>query len=189
MALTHTPPGELGSHAPPFQLLGVDGKQHTTHEFSSGKGLLVAFICNHCPYVKAIWGRLDALARKFQPLGIPVVGINSNDSRRYPEDRFEAMQALHQERRFAFQYLHDPTQEVARAYGAVCTPDFFLYRSDPNLGGKLELQYRGRLDDSWKDEAQVRSRDLEAAMDAVVCGVAVPPLQVPSMGCSIKWLE
>lgn len=190
MALTTTPAGELGSAAPDFELLGVDGRKHPLVEYTHGLGVLVAFICNHCPYVQAILGRFDALAAKYGSKGIPVVGINPNDSTRYPDDSFEAMQSLHREKRLNFSYLIDPTQSVARAYGAVCTPDFFLYRQKKSSRGVsgLELVYRGRLDDSWKDESAVKSRELDAAMEALCLGLEIPAKQPPSMGCSIKWL-
>lgn len=199
MALVHTPPGDLGMQPPEFTLNGVDGKTHPLTSFLQGKGLLIVFMCNHCPYVKAVLGRINQLAEKFHGLGIPVVGINPNDAAKYPEDSLPKMIELSREAGFAFAYLHDPTQAVAKSYGAVCTPDFFLFRRKDPAGSKatgtqssvaqaFELCYRGRLDDSWKDETKVTTRDLEQAMSAIVEGRPQASQQTPSMGCSIKWL-
>jgi peroxiredoxin len=184
MALTYTPPGELGALAPDFSLKGVDGGIHRLADFSNARALVVTFMCNHCPYVKAVQGRINALAREYAQKGVALVGINPNDSVRYPDDSFEAMQAESRKHGYVFPYLHDETQEVARAYGAVCTPDFYAYAP---TGEGFALRYRGRLDDSWKDEAAVRRRDLASALDAILSGGTPSPDQLPSMGCSIKW--
>ncbi len=186
MALVHTPAPDLGQPAPAFSLPATDGSTVSLRDFSGARGLLVAFICNHCPYVKAIQGRLVKLEAEFAPRGIPMVAINSNDSVKYPDDNFPAMQSEAKRLGYRFPYLWDETQSIARAYGAVCTPDFFLYE---NRGGSgdFRLTYRGRLDDSWKDESQIKRRELADAMNAILAGK--PPLneQPSSMGCSLKW--
>ncbi|MGE5154670.1 MAG: thioredoxin family protein [Bdellovibrio bacteriovorus] len=182
MASLETPVCDFGAPAPDFSLPGVDGRIWTRDACRGAKGLLVMFICNHCPYVKAVRERIVRDARDLQALGIGCVGIMSNDTADYPEDSFENMQRIAVEHAFPFPYLLDESQEVARAYGAVCTPDFFGYNAD------LALQYRGRLDASRKETAPegVR-RDLFEAMRLVAQTGRGPEEQIPSMGCSIKW--
>ena len=187
MALTYTqPPGEkeLGSSAPDFKLLGVDGRYWSLSDFSKNKALVVIFMCNHCPYVIAVQDRINALAREYGPRGVAVVGINSNDTQKYPADSFEAMKVRSSEQSFAFPYLLDETQQVAREYGAVCTPDPFVFAQE---GGQFVLRYHGRIDDSWKEPEKVSSRDLAQALDAILSGARPDPKQAPAMGCSIKW--
>lgn len=178
----YTPVCDFGLAAPDFDLLGVDGKQWTRDDCVGEKGLLVMFICNHCPYVKAIQQRLVADVKVLQENGIGVVAIMSNDPNDYPEDSFDNMQRVAKEKDYNFPYLIDPTQGVAKAYGAICTPDFFGYNS------RMELQYRGRLDESGKQErvGDVK-RDLVEAMLLVAKTGHGPVEQIPSMGCSIKW--
>ena len=184
MALTHTPICEFGAAAPEFQLPGVDGRSYGIGDLLGPKGLLVMFICNHCPYVKAIRSKLIRESKELRELGFGVVAINSNDGVSYPEDSFENMQREAQEFGYPFQYLWDQDQSVAKAYGAVCTPDFFAYNA------KLELQYRGRLDDAGAQfDANDRPRELFAAMQQIAKTGRGPEEQVPSMGCSIKWLS
>ena len=182
MVSLQTPVCDFGQPAPDFSLPGVDGRTWTRDECKGNKGLLVMFICNHCPYVKAVRDRIVRDARGLKAHGINSVAVMSNDPTEYPEDSFENMQRVAQEYAFPFPYLLDATQEVAKAYGAVCTPDFFGYSAD------LELQYRGRLDESRKAAApaDVR-RDLFEAMKQVAATGAGPQEQIPSMGCSIKW--
>ena len=182
MVSLQTPLCDFGQAAPDFNLPGVDGRHWTRDACACDKGLLVMFICNHCPYVKAVIQRIIRDVRELQPLGIGCVAIMSNDPTEYPEDSFERMQALAKELNFPFPYLLDETQAVAKAYGAVCTPDFFGYNAD------LGLQYRGRLDESRKETAPegVR-RDLFEAMKQVAATGQGPQDQIPSMGCSIKW--
>jgi peroxiredoxin len=182
MVSLQTPVCDFGAPAPDFSLPGVDGKQWSLHDCLGEKGLLVMFICNHCPYVKAIRDRIIRDARELQGYGINCVAIMSNDPSDYPEDSFENMQKIAAELDFPFPYLMDASQEVAKAYGAVCTPDFFGYNAD------LQLQYRGRLDESRKEAASpdVR-RDLFEAMKQVAQTGQGPAEQIPSMGCSIKW--
>ncbi|QJD29748.1 thioredoxin family protein [Methylococcus geothermalis] len=184
MVRTETPVCEFGQKAIDFALPGVDGKTWTLEQCRGPKGLLVMFICNHCPYVKAVQDRLVRDARDLQALGIGTVAIMSNDPTDYPEDSFENMKKVAAELAYPFPYLLDETQAVAKAYGAVCTPDFFGYNAD------LELQYRGRLDASRKEAAPPDTRrDLYEAMKQVARTGKGPAEQFPSMGCSIKWRD
>jgi len=173
---------EFGKPAKDFSLIGVGGAVWTLDKCRGDNGLLVMFISNHCPYVKVIIERIVRDTRELLSYGVNSVAIMSNDSSEYPEDSLENMCHIAQELAFPFPYLLDETQEVAKAYGAVCTPDFFGYNND------LELQYRGRLDESRKEAASedVR-RDLFEAMQQVVITGQGPEKQIPSMGCSIKW--
>ena len=182
MVSLETPVCEFGLPAIDFSLPGVDGQDWSLEQARGDKGLLVMFICNHCPYVKAIRDRLVRDTRELQDYGINAVAIMSNDPAEYAEDSFENMVRVAEEFDFPFPYLIDETQEVAKAYGAVCTPDFFGY----NAG--LELQYRGRLDASRKQAAAPDARrDLFDAMKQVAQTGRGPEQQIPSMGCSIKW--
>ncbi len=138
-------------------------------------------MCNHCPYVKAILDRLVALAREFEPSGVQFVGINPNDAEKYPDDSPESMRQVIKEKSIPFPYLIDETQEVAKRYDAVCTPDFFIY------GQPRTLVYRGRLDDNWQHPEQVTQEELKATLENMVAGRPVAEEQTPSMGCSIKW--
>jgi peroxiredoxin len=184
MVSLETPVCDFGRPAPDFSLPGVDGKTWTRDLCKGPNGLLVMFICNHCPYVQAVRERIVRDARELAALGIGSVAIMSNDPADYPEDSFENMQKVAAEHDFPFPYLFDETQEVAKAFGAVCTPDFFGYNAE------LGLQYRGRLDASRKDTApaDVR-RDLFLAMQQVAGTGRGPAEQIPSVGCSIKWRE
>jgi len=182
MVRTETPVCEFGKAAPDFALPGVDGKTWTLNDCKGEKGLLVMFICNHCPYVQSIRERIVRDTRELKALGINTVAIMANDPTDYPEDSFENMKLVAEKFDFSFPYLIDKTQEIAKAYGAVCTPDFFGYNA--NLG----LQYRGRLDASRKEAVADAPRDLFEAMKQVSsCGHG-PKDQIPSMGCSIKWI-
>ena len=184
MVSLQTPVCDFGAPAPDFDLPGVDGRRWSRDACMGEKGLLVMFICNHCPYVKAVRDRIVRDTRELREMGINAVAVMSNDPGDYPEDSFENMKRIAGEYDFPFPYLLDETQEVARAYGAVCTPDFFGYNAD------LGLQYRGRLDESRKEAASpdVR-RDLFEAMKQVAETGRGPAEQIPSMGCSIKWKE
>ena len=181
MALLHTPPGELGSLAPPFTLRGVDGKEHALIEYQSASVLVIMFLCNHCPYVQSIESRLVRLANEMAGKGVRFVAINSNDTETYPEDSFPNMVKRAQEKHYPFDYLLDATQEVARTYGAVCTPDLFVYNRE------RRLCYRGRLDDNPHNEQAVHKEDLKEAIVAMLAGTPLASTQHPSMGCSIKW--
>jgi peroxiredoxin len=182
MVSTETPLCDFGAPAPDFALPGVDGRIWTRDQCKGPRGLLVMFICNHCPYVQAIRDRLVRDARELAALGIGCVAISSNDANDYPEDSFDGMKQVAEASGFPFPYLYDESQAVARTYGAVCTPDFFGYN------GELGLQYRGRLDASRKEAApaDVR-RDLFEAMKQVAATGNGPAEQIPSIGCSIKW--
>lgn len=182
MALTETPICEFGLSAPDFTLRGIDGKQWSLADCRGERGTLVMFICNHCPYVRAIADRLARDTRGLLEYGVESVAIMPNDTDKYPEDSFENMQTFARAHAFPFPYLIDETQEIARAYGAVCTPDFFGYNAN------LELQYRGRLDASKMEPAPADSRrELFEAMKLVAETGHGPKEQIPSMGCSIKW--
>lgn len=177
-----TPVCDFGWKAADFSLPGVDGKIWTLADAMGANGLLVMFICNHCPYVKAIRPRLVRDLAELKQHGIHAIAIMSNDPAEYAEDSFENMKQVAQEFAFPFPYLVDQTQAIAKAYGAVCTPDFFGFNR------KFELQYRGRFDESRKETAAdgVR-RDLFDAMKEVAATQRGPAEQTPSMGCSIKW--
>jgi peroxiredoxin len=184
MVSLETPVCNFGLPAPDFALPGVDGKVWTRDGCRGERGLLVMFICNHCPYVKAVRERIVRDATELTGLGIGCVAIMSNDPTEYQEDSFENMRRVAADFDFPFPYLLDERQDVAKAYGAVCTPDFFGY--DAGLG----LQYRGRLDASRKETAPADARrDLFEAMKEVAATGRGPRDQVPSIGCSIKWKD
>lgn len=182
MVSTLTPVCDFGAPAPDFSLPGVDGRTWTLEDCMGANGLLVMFICNHCPYVKAINDKLVRDTAELKSLGVNSVAIMSNDPDDYPEDSFENMKKVAVEQGYPFPYLWDESQEVAKAYGAVCTPDFFGY----NAHG--ELQYRGRLDASGRDpDSDPAERELFKAMRQVAETGTGPEEQTPSIGCSIKW--
>lgn len=184
MALTYTPEkNDFGADCPDFSLPATDGKTYSRADFLNGKPLVVMFICNHCPYVKAIEDRLITLAADLKKLGIHVVGISSNDEIQYPADSFANLKKCAEEKNYGFPYLHDKSQQVARIFGAVCTPDFFVY---DNSG---QLAYRGQLDDSWKDPSQVKHRELFDAVVELSQNRPISRRQTPAMGCSIKWVK
>jgi peroxiredoxin len=180
--MANTPPVcDFGWTAPKFRLTGTDGVWHTLEDLRGPNGTLVVFMCNHCPYVKAILDRLTRDARDLAALGVATIGINANDPLAYPEDSFDNMVRVAKQNDFPFPYLFDETQDVARAYDAVCTPDFFGFNAD------LELQYRGRLDESRVKPVPDARRELFDAMRQIADTGQGPAEQVPSMGCSIKW--
>ncbi len=184
MARTPSNMVELGIQAPKFSLLNTEGKLVSLSDFESSPALVVMFICNHCPFVKHIRSELAAISRDWIQRGVAVVGINSNDVENYPEDSPEKMKVEKQSAGYPFDYLYDATQEVARAYGAACTPDFFLF----DRGRRLV--YRGQLDDSRPGSSvPVSGKDLCSAVDAVLEGRSVASDQKPSLGCNIKWKE
>ena len=168
-----------GDIAPDFELLGIDDKKHTLKDYENYKGILVIFMCNHCPYVKA---KVNALNELFEKCGrdIAIIGINSNDSTDYPEDSFDAMKQTATEKKFQFDYLVDETQEIAKAYGAVCTPDPFL------LDGDLKLVFHSRIDDTHGSEVPDKLEMYEAIKEYFETG-KISIKENPSMGCSIKW--
>ena len=182
MALTETPPGKTGWQAADFDLPDPDGRRHALADCMGEKGALVAFICNHCPYVQAVIGRLANDARELQKRGVGAVAVMSNDYQKHPDDAPEAMKKFAARHNLPFPYLVDEDQSVARAWGAVCTPDFFGL----NSGG--QLQYRGRLDDARVDANPAdRAPELLNAMIQVAETGAGPEEQHSSLGCSIKW--
>jgi peroxiredoxin len=182
MVSTTTPICDFGWPAPAFDLPGTDGKRYTLESARGENGLLVMFICNHCPYVKAVLDRIVRDARELKQHGINSIAIMSNDPAEYPEDSWDNMLRVAKEMDFPFPYVLDETQAVAKAYGAVCTPDFFGFNY------RLKLQYRGRLDESRKEAAAANvRRDLFEAMKRVAATGQGPDEQVPSIGCSIKW--
>jgi peroxiredoxin len=182
MVSLQPPVCEFGKKAVDFSLKGVDQQVWTLKECSGERGLLIMFISNHCPYVKAIRNKLVRDTNELIPLGINSVAIMSNDTDAYPEDSFSNMARVAKEFDFPFPYLLDASQSVARNYDAVCTPDFFGYNAD------MELQYRGRLDAAGpKSDDDTRERELFNAMQQVAETGNGPEQQVPSMGCSIKW--
>jgi len=184
MVSLETPVCDFDLDAIEFSLPGVDGKNWTLKDCAGEKGLLVMFICNHCPYVKAIRERIVRDTNELKAMGMNSVAIMSNDPSQYEEDSFENMKKVSDDFGFSFPYLVDETQAIAKAYGAVCTPDFFGYNA------KLQLQYRGRLDASRKETAEGDiKRDLFDAMKQVAQTGHGPKAQIPSMGCSIKWIE
>lgn len=172
----------LGTPAPPFDLPDARGGRVRLDDLRDARALLVAFLCNHCPFVKHIRAELAALPGTYASMGLAMVGICSNDAERYPQDGFEAMRTEAAEAGWTFPYLHDEAQSVARAYRAACTPDFYLFDRDRRLA------YRGQLDDSRPNNGiAVTGRHLRAAIDAVLRGAPIPIEQLPSIGCSIKW--
>ena len=182
MVSLETPLCEFGKPAVDFLLPGIDGRRWSLQDCRGERGLLIMFICNHCPYVQAVRDRLVRDCRELKGLGIGSAAIMSNDPTDYPEDSFQNMKRVAAEFDFPFPYLLDEGQEVARAYGAVCTPDFFGYNA------ALALQYRGRLDESRKQAAAADARrDLFEAMKQIAASGAGPRQQIPGIGCSIKW--
>jgi len=174
----------LGSEAYPFELSATDGKTYSMEGFKDAQVLVVVFMCNHCPYVQAVWDRMVKLQADFMDKGVRFVGINPNFHPDYPEETMEKMKDYYLKYSMNFPYLLDESQEVARKYGAECTPDIFVY----NLERKLV--YHGRIDDNWQDEASVTKEELREVLDTLVAGdVPSEEGQHPSIGCSIKWRE
>jgi len=182
MAISTTP-GDFGRSAPDFNLPGTDGRRYTRDAVRGPNGLLVMFICNHCPYVKAVLDKIVRDATELAGHGVGSVAICSNDAADYPEDSFDNMKALAERLRFPFPYLWDEGQQVARDYGAVCTPDFF------GFNGGLSLQYRGRIDDAGRLPKPDATRELFDAMVQIARTGLGPATQAASIGCSIKWRQ
>ena len=179
--MANAPICDFGWSAVDFDLPATDGKRYVLSDVKGPKGLLVMFICNHGPYVKAVIDRIVRDCSELKPQGIGCVAINANDAKNYPEDSFENMKRVVQDLRFSFPYLWDESQQVARAYDAICTPDFFGFNAD------LKLQYRGRLDASRTSPVPNARRELFEAMLQVASTGRGPAEQIASMGCSIKW--
>jgi len=172
----------LGTKAPDFCLKDINGKWVRRDDFKGKKGLLVMFICNHCPFVKHIQQELVKLTNEYQYKGIGIVAINSNDVEKYPEDHPDKMKEVAENWGYMFPYLFDETQEVAKSYKSACTPDFFLFDSN------FHLVYRGQFDDSRPGNGKpVDGKDLRTALDCLLEGKPVPSRQKPSIGCNIKW--
>jgi peroxiredoxin len=182
MARTPSTMLPLGTQAPDFKLMNVDGREVALADFAGKPALLVMFMCNHCPFVVHVADELARLGSEYMGRGVAVVGINSNDTATHPADSPERMVAEAEERGYAFPYLFDETQAVAKAYRAACTPDFFLFDQD------RKLVYRGQLDDSRPGSGvPVTGKDLRAALDAVLAGKKPAEEQRASLGCNIKW--
>jgi peroxiredoxin len=182
MVMTVSTMLQLGTIAPDFSLPDAEGKNISLSDFRDAPALLVVFMCNHCPFVKHILGKLVELVKDYQGKKIAVVGINSNDVENFPEDRPEIMAKVAKEKGFTFPYLYDRMQKVAKAYEASCTPDFFLFDKD------RKLVYRGQMDDSRPgNDIAVTGSDLTSAIEAVLEGKQVSTNQKPSMGCNVKW--
>ncbi len=181
MAALQPPLCDFGWKARDFKLKGTDDKHHSMSEIQGEKGLLVMFICNHCPFVRAIADKLAVDCKELQNLGLGVVAINANDAVEYPDDSFEKMKVFAREHNFTFPYLIDESQDVAKAYAAVCTPDFFGFNS------RLELQYRGRFDESGMQQLPQSKHELLEAMREVAQNGVFKGEQHSSIGCSIKW--
>jgi peroxiredoxin len=172
----------LGTRAPDFSLTNVDGRTVSLTDFQNASALLVIFMCNHCPYVRHVADALASLVAEYQARGVAVVGINSNDAANYPADTPEQMVEESKRRGYTFPYLYDETQQVAKAYRAACTPDFYVFDKD------RKLFYRGQMDLSRPDSGiPVTGKDLRAALDAALAGQPHPENQKPSVGCNIKW--
>jgi len=181
MALIESIDVKLGTPAPAFLLPNIDNRLYSLEDFNGSKILVVVFMCNHCPYVQACIDRLTSLQKIFLEQSVKFVGINANDTTDYPEDGFEAMKIFSQKWAMNFPYLFDETQGIAHAYGAVCTPDIFVYDA------KRLLRYHGRIDNNWKDESKATTHELRDALMKMVEGKIPQEIQHSSMGCSIKW--
>lgn len=171
----------VGTQAPAFSLPATDGSTYSLDSFADSQVLVVVFTCNHCPYAVAVEDRLVALANSYKGQSVSFVAINSNDAVTYPDDAFDKMVVRAKEKHFPFPYLHDESQDIARAYDAACTPDIFVFNA------ARQLQYNGRLDDNWKEPHNVTRQDLRDVIESVLHNRPIPFEPVNSMGCSIKW--
>jgi peroxiredoxin len=171
----------IGTKAWDFNLKGVDGKYYSLEGFKEKKVLCIIFMCNHCPYVVAVQQRINQIAKDYADKSFALIGISPNDPMTYPEDSFENMVVRAKEQGYVFPYLFDESQETARVYDAVCTPDIYLYDE------KRVLIYRGRIDDNWKDESAVTRKELRMAIERLLENKPIDFEMISSMGCSIKW--
>jgi len=183
MATEHSTMVPLGTPAPDFSLPGTNNKVFSLMNFGDKKILVIIFMCNHCPYVKAVLRRLINLQNEYAERSVQLVGINANDSKKYPEDSPANMKELAEKKQLPFPYLFDASQETAKAYDAACTPDIYVY------GEERKLLYRGRVDDNWQHPDEITRHDLKDAIEAILAGQPVNDDQVSSIGCSIKWKE
>ena len=193
MAHTESISTKLGSPAPDFHLPATDGTNYSLESFKNAKGLTIVFTCNHCPYAKAAWPILIKLSEEFKEKGIEFVGINPNDETQYPEDSFDIMKQRVSDWKINFPSLRDESQQAARAYGAVCTPDIYVYDNN------RKLYYRGRINNNWppvektddtwqtKQSTKETKEELKNALNLLLAGQLPPKNQSPSIGCSIKW--
>ena len=171
----------LGTVAHDFELHGTDGKTYSLNSFTDKEIIVIIFMCNHCPYVKAVLKRLIDLQNEFSDRGVQLIGINPNDATQYPDDSLDNMKIIAKEKKISFPYLIDSSQETAKQYNAVCTPDLYIY------GEERKLLYRGRIDDNWEHPEKVTRQELKIALKNILSKQPVAYEQVPSMGCSIKW--
>ena len=181
MALLESTMPPLGTPVHNFSLCGVDNKTHSLKNYSKKTIIVIIFMCNHCPYVKAVLKRVIDLQNEFLGRGVQFIGINPNDAILHPDDSLENMKIIAKENNFSFPYLVDPSQKTAKLYDAVCTPDLYVYGKD------RKLVYRGRIDDNWEHPKKVARSDLKLALENILTGQPVANEQIPSMGCSIKW--
>ena len=171
----------LGTVAHDFELHGTEGKTYSLNSFVGKEIIVIIFMCNHCPYVKAVLKRLIDLQNEFSDRGVQLIGINPNDATQYPDDSLDNMKIIAKEKKISFPYLIDSSQETAKQYNAVCTPDLYIY------GEERKLLYRGRIDDNWEHPEKVTRQDLKLALENILSKQLVANEQIPSMGCSIKW--
>jgi peroxiredoxin len=183
MALVQSEPLPIGWEAKDFFLKDTEGKQYSLKNFADKKGLLIVFTCNHCPYAVASWPLIIDLYLQFGK-DIAFVAINPNDEINYPQDSFEQMKIKKIEWKIPFSYLRDETQEIAQAYQAQCTPDLYLFKNENQT---FKLFYHGRINDNWQNPKEVKEKNLEDALNALISSQLPPEFQPPSMGCSIKW--
>jgi peroxiredoxin len=167
-----------------FSLKNINGKNVSLSDYKKAKGFIITFTCNHCPYAMAYEDRINALNKKYETLGYPVIAINPNDAIQYPEDNFESMQIRAKEKKFTFPYLYDETQNIARQFGATRTPHVFIVQKE---GDKLIVKYIGAIDDNWEKAEDVKEKYAESAVDALLAGKSITTTFTKAIGCSIKW--
>ena len=172
---------KIGSPAPDFNLLGIDGKKYSLASFKDKKALIVIFSCNHCPYVQAYEDRIKQIQKDYQSKGVEFIAINSNEDKGYPEDSFENMKKRAAEQKFNFLYLRDEDQSVARAYDATHTPEIFVF------DGNRKLAFHGKIDDNWQEPNKVKNHYLKDALDELLAGKEISVPETFTIGCTIKW--
>jgi peroxiredoxin len=174
----------IGDVVNDFSLKNIDGKNVSLSDYKKAKGYIIIFTCNHCPFAMAYENRINALNKKYESLGYPVIAINPNDAIQYPEDNFESMQTRAKEKSFTFPYLYDETQNIARQFGATRTPHVFIVQKE---GDKLVVKYIGSIDDNWEKAEDVKEKYAESAVDALLAGKSITTTFTKAIGCSIKW--